>query len=318
MKQLQKQIVFNVGGALSTYIEFDNKKLLVDIGANSDFNPIKNFLLPLYQKRDDRKCYIKGHTNKYHIDQLIISHPHKDHLSAIEDFDEYFYPELLTTPNDNPNMEKYGGKINWKLIGNETESYMVKFRKMLEGRQPPLRATSDQNEFIFFLNPKDVENDTLLSTTEKYPNNISIVVFLIINNHRVFLPGDIQKEGMKKIINDNHFLLNKLKGGVDVLIAPHHGLRSSFSTYLFEKMKNGKTRCINIISEKANNPDDNRNVDTRYSEYCIGENNLYGTNSYDRYSVKTSNGHIVINYEKANTPTFHIHRNIEETFEYFI
>ena len=45
-----KQVIFNVGGALSSYIEFDDKKLLVDIGKSQDFNPISDFKSFVYYK----------------------------------------------------------------------------------------------------------------------------------------------------------------------------------------------------------------------------------------------------------------------------
>jgi len=144
--KIMKQIIFNVGGALSSYIEFDNKSLLVDIGKSNDFNPIIDFLLPLYRKRYSKKSIFDS--SKYHIDQLLISHPHKDHISAIEDFNEYFFPELLTTPNDNVEMPR-GHLINWKKIGNEEDSSLIKLREMLVGRQPPLRPMS-ANEFIYY------------------------------------------------------------------------------------------------------------------------------------------------------------------------
>ena len=47
-----KQVVFNVGGALSVYTEFDDKKLLIDVGKSSDFNPVVDFLVPLYKNSD--------------------------------------------------------------------------------------------------------------------------------------------------------------------------------------------------------------------------------------------------------------------------
>ena len=312
-----KQIVFNVGGALSTYVEFDDKTLLVDIGKSSEFNPIVDFLLPLYKRRNAKKS--KNDPSKYHIDQLLISHPHKDHISAIEDFDEYFYSELLTTPNDNEGMQQ-NELINWEKVGNEDDASIIKLREMLEGRQPPLRATSDQNEFIYYLAPKEVENNATL-TSESYCNNISIVIFLIVNGYRVFFPGDIQKEGMKKIIDENHYLKNKLKGGVDVLIAPHHGLRSSFSTYLFDNMKDNKTCSMNVVSEKVNNPDEAREVDTRYSsaDYCKGKNNLKGGNGIDKcYQIKTSRGHIVIDYNQKNNPVFSIYSDIKDAINQFL
>jgi len=310
-----KQIVFNVGGALSTYIEFNNKTLLIDIGKSNDFNPVIDFLLPLYTKRDAEK----NASDKYKIDQLLISHPHKDHISAIEDFNKYFYPELLTTPNDNNGMEQ-NELINWKKIGNEDDSSIIKLKEMLKGRTPPLRTADAHNEYIYYIPPKEVENDKVLSL-ESYPNNISIAVFLVINNHSIFLPGDIQKEGMKKIIDDKISLQERLKRGVDVLITPHHGLQSSFSTYLFEKMKNGKTRSINIVSEKANDPDNSRTVDTRYSrtEYCMGKNNLEGGNGIDKcYQIKTSRGHIFIDYNQTSNPFFYIDSDIKTSINRFL
>ena len=114
---------------------------------------------------------------------------------------------------------------------------------------------------------------------------------------------------MKKIINNNYPLKNKLKGGVDVLICPHHGLKSSFSTFMFDCMKNGKTNSLNIVSEKINNPDESRTVDLRYSssDFCNGNNNLEGGNGIKEcYQVKTSRGHIFIDYSTRNHPTFEI------------
>lgn len=307
-----KQVIFNVGGALSIYTEFDDKKLLVDIGKSSDFNPVTDFLSPLFIKRGDITDPL--YDNKYKLDQLVISHPHNDHISALSDFREHFHPDLLTCPNDNEGMEA-SHMINWDLF-EESESIKV-LKEMLVGRKPPLRATSDQNEFIFYLPPVDVENDEEL-TKESYCNNIGIVVFLIVNGQRVFMPADLQKIGMEELIESNYSLKNKLRGGVDVLITPHHGLRSSFSTILFDHMKNTKTRCLNIVSEKVNTSD-NREVDSRYSasDYCDGQNNL-GDRDNPSYQVKTSRGHIFIDYSIFNKPHFEIVTDIDDLIGYFL
>lgn len=307
-----KQVIFNVGGALSSYTEFSGKKLMIDIGKSSDFNPVSDFLLPLYQRLNYEKS--SYNSDKYLIDQLLISHPHNDHISAIKEFNDDFHPDLLTCPNDNDGM-KEEHKVNWVLFEENPNIDILK--KMLIGRQPPLRATSDQNEFIYYIPPKIVENTDDLKN-ESYANNISIVVFLIINSHRVFFPGDLQKNGMTEIINRNYCLKNKLKGGVDILITPHHGLRSSFSTELFNNIKNNKTRCLNIVSEKINS-DDNREVDTRYSsaDYCSGDNNL-GDKNNPSYQVKTSRGHLLIDYSKNDKPYIEIINDKDEIIEKFI
>jgi hypothetical protein len=307
-----KQVIFNVGGALSTYTEFgDNKTLLIDIGKSSTYNPIIDFLNPLYTKRKNEKSSIIP--DKFKIDQLIISHPHNDHISCISDFDQYFYADLLTCPNDNLGMP-LGHNINWDLF--EKSANIDKLKEMLVGRQPPLKTTCDQNQFIYYIPAEECENSNTL-TSESYQNNIGIAVFLIVNQHRVFLPADIQKEGMIEILNKHHLLKNKLRGGVDVLITPHHGLRSSFSTEMFNEMKNKKTRCLNIVSEKLNT-NDNREVDGRYSTYdfCEGENNIGGEDNH--FQVKTSRGHILIDYTNTSQPSFEIITNNEELLEKFM
>jgi beta-lactamase superfamily II metal-dependent hydrolase len=306
-----KQIIFNVGGALASYVEFDNKKLLVDIGKSQSYNPITDFLLPLYQKQNnDKSTFFPG---KYKIDQLIISHPHNDHISSINEFDQHFHADLLTCPNDNDGMPD-GHKINWNLF--EKSKNIDKLKEMLVGRQPPLRTSCDQNEFIYYIPAEHCENTPLL-LNESYCNNISIVVFLIVNQHRVFFPADVQKEGMIELLNSNFTLRNKLKGGVDVLITPHHGLRSSFSTAMFNEMKNSKTNCLNIVSEKVNTTD-NREVDSRYStyDYCEGNNNIGGNDNH--YQVKTSRGHILIDYSTVGKPSFEIITNNDELIEKFM
>ncbi|MBE9490016.1 MAG: MBL fold metallo-hydrolase [Bacteroidetes bacterium] len=305
-----KQVIFNVGGALSTYIEFDDKTLLVDIGKTDSFHPINNFLLPLYKKRDSKK----NDAGLFIIDQFLLSHAHNDHISGINEFCEYFYPDLLTCPNDNDGMDE-SHKINWDLFDDNENIEILK--KLLVDRTPPLRATSDQNEFIYYLPPNDVEGSKVLSS-ESYCNNISIVVFLIVANHRIFLTGDIQKEGMSELIKQNHYLRNKLKGGVDILVAPHHGLKSSFSVDLFDAMKGNKTRCLNVISEKVST-DERRVVDTRYSssDFCSGNNNLSKDDEIV-CQIKTSRGHVFIDYSNNNQPEIEIITDDDVLIERFL
>ena len=76
---------------------------------------------------------------------------------------------------------------------------------------------------------------------------------------------------------------------------------------MFDVIKDKKTRCLNIVSEKPTSTDSNRQVDSRYSnsDYCKGENNL---SSYldPTCQRKTSNGHIYIDYSDYSNPNFEI------------
>lgn len=307
-----KQVIFNVGGGLSTYIEFNGNKIIIDLGNGNDFNPVNDFLKPLFIKREGRQ------KEKYNIDQLILSHPHNDHLSAIIDFDKTFYPKLLTCPNNNDGME-IDNKINWDLVDNPTDEF-VKYLKnnMLPGRTPPLVSSNPSEMFIYYIPPKKCETENELEI-KNYTNNISIAVYIRINGYFILLPGDLMKDGMEYILKSESSLRRRLREGVDILIAPHHGLKSSFSSKLFAEMKNNKTRCINIISEQVSTEDTNRVVDSRYSssEYCSGENNL-STSNEKVYQRKTSNGHIYINYDNKNNPFIEIITDNNELINKFI
>lgn len=331
---IHRQVIFNVGGALSVYTETDNKKIINDLGKSDKFNPITDFLAPLFDKRKIAKS-----NGKYNIDQLIISHPHKDHMSAIEEFNESFSADLITCPNSNvktdgdyeqPECEL----VNWNGNGmcDSKDSSLNELKQMIDDRSLPLRVVLDNmKQYIYWIPPQFVEEDDTLNK-ESYANNISLLTVYRINGHLVVLPGDLQKEGLAHILEADyhgrkgHGVMISLKTVLDrdpvsVLIAPHHGLNTSFSIELFDSMKGGKTKCLNIVSEKVNNPDENRTVDGRYAQekYCEGKNNLESGNGSDsNYMRKTSGGHICIDYSDSNLPKFYIISDADELIDWWI
>ena len=290
-----KTIIFNVGSAFSAYVECAEKKIVIDLGTGNDFSPVNDFLIPLFKKRNVPKMK----DGRYYIDQLIISHPHNDHISDIEAFDKNFFVHLLTTPNDRWDAKDTYRNVEWNLISDPKNKFVNYMRKnMFEGRQVPLQ-TSTNGQNIAYIWPVSVHKKAALFN-ESYTNNISIATFFASDVYNIFFPGDLQKEGMAFLLDkqsgykDNAIeLIETLADGVDYLVAPHHGLCSSFSIDLFDLI--GKTRKLNIIPEKIYSEDDNREIDERYQgkEYCEGNNNE-STEECKVYSHKTSVGHIYI------------------------
>lgn len=301
-----KVVVFNVGPALSAYVELRDYKIVVDLGKGNDFSMVNDFLLPLYKKRGESK-YIG---DKYYLSQVFISHPHKDHISDLGNLEEHFHIDLYTTPNDLSKVAEGYKNVNWNLVDDPDCAEVKKVKDVYKGRTLPLRVCDPSRMAIGYIYPGWVENEDTLKK-ESYTNNISIALY-IHSGYRIFFAADIQKEGMKKLLNDNPELKKKIGQGVDFLICPHHGLRSSFSTELFNTMKGGKTKKLNIVSEKANG-DDNRNVDSRYSstDYCEGENNL-STDGKKVCQRKTSLGHIFINDDGTVTVESDIQKIIDK------
>ena len=293
-----KFVVFNVGGALCTYAEHKGTQVVIDIGKGNGFSPVNDFMLPLFRRRNFRKS-----GDKYRISQLIVSHPHKDHLSDIQDFCKHFNPYLITCPNDKTIPKSALQNVNWSAIDTPDDSDVQYLKQNIIPRNLPLKVVDSEHMIISYLYPGYVEQ-TVELTDESYTNNISIATYLNFGKYSVFLPGDLQKIGMQRLLDTGELtkkahdrqLRKALSQGVDFLVCPHHGLKSSFSTELFSCMKDGKTRKLNIVSEKSTKYGDNRIVDSRYSksDYCAGYNNL-STTELPVYQRKTSNGHIFIN-----------------------
>jgi hypothetical protein len=88
---------------------------------------------------------------------------------------------------------------------------------------------------------------------------------------------------------------------------------------MFGHMKNGKTKCLNIVSEKPSSSDSSRQVDSRYStnDYCEGKNNLSSECS-PVYQRKTSNGHIFIDYSIGGKPSFEIINDNDKLIRKFL
>lgn len=321
---MKKIVIFNVGGALSCYGEFSNKKVIIDLGCNSNFSPVNDFLIPL----SERKSFIIGdnHTmfvGKKMIDQVFLSHLDRDHISDYKNFREHFFAHYLTCPNDNnQQLDKF--KVNRNSLGVESEYRNLVLDDMsirttsipfniLMSPENPLVSIIDEIS-LFYITPQECEKEDILRIG--YANNISLVLFLKVGDKTVLIPGDLLKDGMIHLIDNNPQFKGLLNNdGVDYLIAPHHGLQTSFSEYLFQNMRGNKTR-LNIISEKirvADSTENRTNVDSRYysSEYSTADNTL------NAYGVKTSLGHIVINFE---TPDPEIRKivNIEDVINEFL
>lgn len=206
---MKRMVVFNVGGALSSYLEIDDKTIIIDLGKNSDFSPVNDFLVPLFKKRRAQKI----DSGKYSLSQLIISHPHKDHVSDIIDFNTVFAPQLLTCPNDKEQSPRH--KLDFSYF-DQPDPCIKELRAMIETRTPPLQTVlsssinndgDEDKQYLFYLPPKDVENDDSTSSGDEcYENNVSLVVLFKIADYWILFPGDLMKNGSEKLYSRKYQL----------------------------------------------------------------------------------------------------------------
>lgn len=302
-----KLVVFNVGWAFSAYCEVNWKRILVDLGRSDAFSPITDFLVPYAKRMGWSESILNGGEGKFHLDQLIISHPHKDHISDIKPFWDYFYPQYVTTPNGNDGMDE-DDKINWSAITTPDDPDVKFLREtVISQRKPPLISTTNGLD-IFYLPAKISERDL---PSADYTNNLSLVCILQVGEYRVVLPGDVMPTWMNLLLNGHSSWIKERltdkqvrafdraisKKEVDILIAPHHWLKSSFSTDFMKKMNALK---LVIIPEKPQSSDSVRQVDDRYYSNSFSSGmTLYDYDQAKNISqngIKTSCGHLVVSW----------------------
>jgi len=326
---MKKIAIFNVGGTSSAYVEIDGVKVVVDLGGSNDFSPVEDFLVPLFEKRKIGK---NTKTNKYSLAQLFLTHLDNDHISSFLDFDKVFMPRLLTVPNDHRDIVEHLKIDRNKVPDTEiVKEILANIQTRTPGAnflepdyENPLAVCEENCLSLFYNSPKVCEELDKVSESEylNYSNNISLVIYLDVNGHSILFPGDIMDDGMQRLINDNDVLREKLnEQGVDFLIAPHHGLDTSFPASLFETIKGNKTK-LNIISEKKikkEETENRHNVDGRYysEEYADGVNVVNGVKTDAQYGIITSIGHIVIDFGQEEPVVKRVYNN-EELINEFV
>ena len=189
----------DVGQGTSTLIEFPGgANVLIDGGGNSSkrFNIGKNIIAPfLWYKRIRR------------IDLVVITHPDSDHYNGLSFIIERFHPEIVYTNGQLGQADSYNDLLD-----------------MAAQEKIPVRAAGLQ---------KTLHKDSLCSLTclgmpglpvaNFSENNRSLVLQLQCGKKRFLFPGDIEKGAEALLVQ------KKVPVQADVLLAPHHGSKTSSS-----------------------------------------------------------------------------------------
>jgi beta-lactamase superfamily II metal-dependent hydrolase len=312
--------VFNVQRGLAIFIRTPNNwGILYDLGNTDEFSPhafIKENLLPHINKYD----------NKHDLAQLVLSHPHTDHISDVEKIKDLPIG-LLTCPHDHTEAASHE-KFDFSVI--EETSKTKAYRALYEERELPLQTILfDDNltlarkpEYaLYYINPEHVR--TLHPNNDhQYGNGCSIVLYYKVGTNSILIPGDITPEALEYMVDEGegvekrcsrylsqqdverkwHYetsdqpsLKDRLAEGLSVLVAPHHGLESGYSEKLYEAIKDAKPNLV-IISEKRHTGENDGCVDARYQceDGAVGEHiDIDGTSTFCN-SVSTRNGHHIL------------------------
>ena len=343
--------IFRVGRGLAAFIRTPlNHGIIVDMARGEDFVPsefILKYLCPHLEtyKKNKIAQAILSHPHHDHISDCAA-------LSEISGL----YPTLITCPNDNvpSTSDLLYDPVAWNRIKNRDGNKSIeKYKKLYEGRTLPLQTIEHVSKYrmtlpleygIYYLSPKTCNE--LHSDDNEYGNSLSIMTYFRYGSQSILFPGDITPEAMERVLaeslgvekrftvfsrseQEQHprwitetFDQPSLKGrlkefGLSVLVAPHHGLESCYSSELYSSIRGGKPEVV-VVSEMYSIPDGQGKTHHYYqSENGASGLNVNTSGSTDfRRSVSTKSNHILIRMNGNGKPKIFCEKEIENLMKW--
>ncbi|MGD1152579.1 MAG: DNA internalization-related competence protein ComEC/Rec2 [Syntrophales bacterium] len=214
------------------------KKILVDGGGiyDNNFDIGKYVLAPFL-----------WHERIRHIDIVVLTHPHPDHLNGLIYILSNFNVNEVWTNGETAESDTY--KDFMKIVNEKNMTH-----RLMSERVGDIRIN---NVTISILNPIDTValNNDLPRQFDK-TNNDAIAMKIAIGNVSILLPADISEPSEMRIINAHKNIKSH------VLFAPHHGGFTS-STVPFLNRVRPKIAVISCGRDNVYN-DPHPDVLTRY------------------------------------------------------
>ena len=211
-------VFWDVQHGSAAYIRTPNDKhIVIDLGTGSyegstPFSPL---------------LYLKHKHNVQRLDTVVITHPHRDHLDDIFNFD-LLAPKVLWRP----------GHLSETDVrqGNQSRDRAV-IDKYLEINGRYTEPVSPDTDPFVPNNNGGVTIQTFVSSScaRSNLNNHSLVTIISYGGVKMIIPGDNEKPSWNDLLEREDFRVAIQE--THVLVAPHHGRESGFSPELFNHIR---------------------------------------------------------------------------------
>lgn len=170
-------------------------------------------------ERPSPLAYLKSKTHR--LDIVVITHPHQDHLTGLQEVCEFYKPKHLW------HCDRY---FRPDPVFDDW-SFYEKLRKGQVSYCAPLAVRAGQaikigDSLVTILAPK---LPFLEGTTDDVNNN-GIIFSVVTDKSKLILTGDTQEEQWETL--DRSQL-----AGTSILLASHHGRESGFSEKILKAMR---------------------------------------------------------------------------------
>ena len=260
--------VWNVELGLAIHVKTPNGKyIVIDLGSTPSFSPLEIL-------------------KTKHVGYMIISHPHLDHFSDINNI-HLASPDVLRLCNDYTHDE---------LLDGVQECYKEIFQKYFEIDDkyiyPVSYDKSPKNESTF--GGLVVRTFKASNCKKDNINNHSLITVLNWGTTKIVICGDNESESFEHLMQEANFK-SAVKDAL-VLVAAHHGRQSGFHREFVELVN----PFLTIISDTKKG--ETSNVDA-YTQLSRGVTVFDSKNNSltKRYCLTTRNdGHIKITFNNQN------------------
>lgn len=281
MKTSVQMVFWDVQHGHATYIKSPNgKHIVIDLGIgdysgnNSSFSPLR---------------HLRYNYNVSQLDQVIITHPHLDHIDDILNF-SLLSPKVLhcnrTVPDD-------------IILKGVREYDKPKYQKFIEIRNSYTNPVEDSDNLhepdncggmkVSTFSPWWYDGDNL--------NNYSLITVIEFAGIKVVVPGDNETQSLERFMELDSF--KNATSNAYILLAPHHGRESG---YCSEFVKHVNPSLTIVSDGKYCDTSANNRYSQNSSGWKVHKNN--GTSSDRKCITTNSDGEVFVEFGYDNDNRF--------------
>lgn len=237
-------VIWDVQHGSAAYIKTPNgKHIVIDLGVGDTSEGSETFSpLSCLRAREVKQ-----------LDEVIITHPHRDHLDDIFEFDN-LNPRVLRRPKHLSEQEiREGNRPGDSRILDKYLEISNRFSQPVPQQNDPENADNNGGVVITTFTPTDCSKSQL--------NNHSIITFLSYASTTICIPGDNESPAWCELISKQAFR-NLLKS-TSILIAPHHGREAGYCSDVFE-------HCSPRLVIVSDGPGSDTSAVSKYYEHSKG------------------------------------------------
>ena len=248
-------------GSCCHIITPNNKHILVDVGSKTNSSIIHH----IYRK------YFYGNGGK--IDELIITHPHEDHIYDLPNLCKDLSPRVLHRPKGAFDIIPSQNTPLHRSIAECANSMNERYNAPVSVNESPTEASVNGGVAFEIISPKSEW------TTKQDINTFSNIVVVKAFDYKFVLTGDNPSSILSKMMAEDYCGIRNHIANSTVLLAPHHGRTGEFCKEFFD--------CVNpyltVVSDKSIEHETQNDTTQLYKGRGA---NLYGQ---DRYVLTTRN-----------------------------